>query len=263
MNDYFAIVGYLSTFVISVYFIRALILRKSRYLRMRTGTSVMGADYLYEDEEIKVSTDTSIQEKSPTTLSELHVQKLSYLFQLFDFNHNGFIQQDDFMNIADNMTIIKAATMEEEDALSIRKLMERAWVNLSGSDAGPKYKISLPQWLDFANDKIVNCGEKTYHQNINYMVKFIFRYFDDNKDNYLSIQEYMAMLVSFRAEFHTAHKSFNILDVNGDGLISMEELSIAVRDFFKSSDENSPGNWLFGDWKTPTFMKANAARFSQ
>ena len=85
------------------------------------------------------------------------------------------------------------------------------------------------------------------------MVWFIFKYFDDNKDNRLSMSEYMSMLVSFRAEFRTARESFNMMDTNKDNFISMEELSQAVREFFTSSDEDSPGNRLFGDWKTSPF----------
>lgn len=266
MNDYFAIIGYVSTIALIVYFIRTLVSRRKKGLPLLASSGRRrrkSQDEVYEYQEFQTESDLKGQESEegtdeetfPHQLSDLQVQKLSYLFMLLDFNHNGSIQRDDFMNIAENMTIIKAATMEDVDANSIRKLMEMVWINLSGMETDPKYKIDLNRWLHFASHLIVNCPEETYSRNIDGIVKFIFKYFDDNNDQELNFNEYMSMLVSFRAEFRSARKSFDLMDTNGDNVISIEELSQSVREFFKSSDANSPGNWLFGDWEVPTFNK--------
>lgn len=43
-----------------------------------------------------------------------------------------------------------------------------------------------------------------------------------------------------------ANEAFSHLDVDGDGLLSTEEFTRAVIEFWSSTDPNAPGNWLMG-----------------
>ncbi len=41
-------------------------------------------------------------------------------------------------------------------------------------------------------------------------------------------------------------EAFSHLDGDGDGLLSAEEFTRAVIEFWSSTDPNAPGNWLMG-----------------
>ncbi|MFC9295666.1 hypothetical protein ACFTWH_15175 [Streptomyces sp. NPDC057011] len=41
-------------------------------------------------------------------------------------------------------------------------------------------------------------------------------------------------------------EAFSELDRNGDEVLSREEISTAVLEYFTSEEPDAPGNWLFG-----------------
>ena len=241
MNDLFTIIGYLATAGLVFLFLKKLFGKRS------LDNDIL-VDIQHPEEGEQLVTKPR-QGKVSHNLSQVQEMKLTFLFNLLDFNRNGHIQQDDLINVAENMSIIKAETLEDHHLSFFRRFMERSWNHLSYFEKN-HYKISLYEWLHFADQEIVNCNKEKYTYNIEKLVHAIFLFFDDNKDKHLSVAEYMSLLASFRADFRSAKRSFDLLDTNNDGLISEQELSQAVWKFFHSSDPEEPGNWLFGDWKT-------------
>ena len=139
MNDYFAIIGYIASFAIIIHYISKFLKRKRQ--KANPASRTIGDDiYRYEDvkEPERAITNAAMEQIDYTALSEIHIRKLTYLFRLLDFNHNGILQEDDFIHIAENMIIVKAEILGDKDSDSIRKLMERAWINLSSSGLGPR-----------------------------------------------------------------------------------------------------------------------------
>jgi len=39
-----------------------------------------------------------------------------------------------------------------------------------------------------------------------------------------------------------------MFDVDGDGYLSVDELLVAVREYYTGDDEDAPGNLLFGEF---------------
>lgn len=241
MHTLFAIIGYIATAA-------AFILLLKRYFRKKRIADDPLVDIRYPEEHGEIVTQPDKDPSLTHNLSPVQETKLTFLFNLLDFNRNGFIQQDDFTSIAENMSIIKAETLKDHHIASVRKFMEKSWIHLSHVESD-HYKIPLNEWLHFADKEIVNCSQEKYNNNIEKLVHAIFLFFDDNKDKHLNLVEYMSLLVSFRADFRNAKMSFESLDTNKDGLISEDELSHAVWAFFHSSDADERGNWLFGEWK--------------
>ena len=96
---------------------------------------------------------------------------------------------------------------------------------------------------------IVNGNEELYIQHVSKVAMEIIDLFDADKDGFLSLSEYLNMFMAYRIEIRHSAKAFENLDKNKDDLISRDELLIAIREFFRSDDEQSPGNWLFGFWE--------------
>ncbi len=151
------------------------------------------------------------------------------------------------MGIAENMVIIKIATFGGIDTQKIMLTMEKCWKILTNTNDLVN-EITLNQFLEIAESQLINDQAGSCHKHLDRIVKILFRYFDDNNDEYLNSYEYMSLLASFRAEFRHAKASFELLDLNKDGLISLEEFRTAVWEFMTSDNSESPGNHLFGNW---------------
>ena len=75
-----------------------------------------------------------------------------------------------------------------------------------------------------------------------------FALFDLNNDNQISVDEYSNMWSIYKIPKESCEESFNLLDKNGDLLISADEMVSGLNDCFNSSDPNAPGNLIFGKW---------------
>ena len=153
------------------------------------------------------------------------------------------------MGIAENMAVIKIATLGDIDTQNIRLTMEKCWNILTNSKGNQVNQINLNQFLEIAESQLINDQAGSCHKHLDRIVKVLFRYFDDNNDEHLNSYEYMSLLASFRAEFRHAKASFEVLDLNKDGLISLEEFRTAIWEFMTSDNSESPGNHLFGNWE--------------
>ena len=190
------------------------------------------------------------------SLSEVQIQKLTYLFNLLDFNHNGYIQQDDFVNLALNTTIIKALELGHQDMEDLVRSMEKGWMEIVGFDCDDHYRIDLQEWLDKAEAHYLKCQENIYEKYIHEIVRIVFRYYDDNDDQHLDLLEYMSLLISYRAEIGSARNSFNFIDSNQDNLISKSELTAAIRTFFVGHHDAEHGSCFLGNWKRASWRIA-------
>ena len=84
---------------------------------------------------------------------------------------------------------------------------------------------------------------------INRTTYHIFSLFDINDDSQISLEEYSNMWSIYKIPPEECAASFNLLDENGDLVISSKEMVSGLNDFFTSSDPNAPGNLIFGKWE--------------
>ncbi len=192
-------------------------------------------------------------------LSAFQEIKLRIFFDLLDYDKNGFVELDDFLSIGENM--IMMLQLEDEDPRRERILgaCKIAWEDLyEYVDKNRDEKASIYEWLLYADKKIVNSEDDQYNDYVNRVVDHIFLLFDYDNDDHISIHEYLTLFMTFRLEARYSARAFEKLDLNQDDLISREELYKGAKEFFRSDDIDSFGNWLFGPWEE--FFRSNDTR---
>lgn len=188
-------------------------------------------------------------------LTEFQTKKLSHLFNILDFDHNGLLQLTDFEGIADNISIFTGMISDKERDMRLRKEAYRIWgiIMEHFGDEDLQY-LDLDQWLEFMQVQFFGSDEELIDSNILLIVKRIQEVFDKNSDNQISRLEFMSIFVSFRVEVRFADQCFRSIDSNQDGMISEEELINAAMEFFKSDKTDASGNHLFGDLNSSNFV---------
>ncbi len=74
----------------------------------------------------------------------------------------------------------------------------------------------------------------------------VFDVLDVDGDGIISVDEYRAFLRVYAVDDASASEHFARFDTDGDGSISRAEFEVLMVDFFQSDDAETPGSWLFG-----------------
>ncbi|MEM6830339.1 MAG: EF-hand domain-containing protein [Bacteroidota bacterium] len=179
-------------------------------------------------------------------ISELQVRKLKRFFGLLDFNHNGVIEESDFTSIAENLCVLWGLREDTAEYVKIVTRFSETWKRFSFYVNNEDETASWEYILDLANKYLVKENQEQFSIYVDEFAGEIFDNFDTNNDGHISVDEYLDLFMAYRIEVRYAAKAFRKLDRNDDDEISRAELMKAVKEFFLSTDEAAPGNWLFG-----------------
>jgi hypothetical protein len=185
-------------------------------------------------------------------LSEFQKRKLIHYFNILDYNDNGVIESDDFEAVGDNLCILWGFREHSMEYKGCMQSFRKSWEDFKKLvPQGDSEKGTLDEWLYFCDKYLVNGPDNFFEKYIGKLSREIFDLFDNNEDGYISLDEYIDLFMAYHIEIRYSAKSFTKLDKNHDDRISKEELIRAIYQFFRSDDEKSPGNWLFGFWEAP------------
>ncbi len=176
---------------------------------------------------------------------DIRSKKLLLFFDILDTNKNGVIQCDDFIMVADK---IGEALQSQSEAIITMKFKATRFYTQLLEDMGKRdTNIDRSEWLNF----FLRIEETGYtNKYVMHTSAYIFMLFDLNNDKMISRKEYADMFQIYNINQHYIEQAFDNLDTNKDGAISLSELVFAFREFLLSEDPNSPGNWIFGDWRS-------------
>lgn len=184
-------------------------------------------------------------------LSDLQQQKLTHYFNILDFDKNGILEKEDFTAVGENLAILWGFRYGTSEYNACISRIEQNWNDFrSFTKWEDPDKATLQEWLDFGDKALIHGEEEFYQRYVIKVAEEIFDFFDTDKDGHIALNEYIDLFMAFRIEIRYSAKSYTRLDLNSDDQLSREEMVSAVDQFFRSDDEDAPGNWLFGFWGT-------------
>ena len=183
-------------------------------------------------------------------LTNFQSKKLTYFFSLYDLSKNGYLQLEDFTDIAERL----CEKLEyQPDSKHYRKLVEKTvglfYKLLKDIPHGDQQIIYLKDWLEFFDTHIIGKGnEEMLEEYAELIIGYLFDLFDDNNDGFISVVEYKGIFEIYSIDQTYLEKSFLNLDLNNDLKLSRYELIRSVETFLISDDALMKGNWIFGNW---------------
>jgi len=182
-------------------------------------------------------------------LTEIQKKKIAHLYDVLDTNHNGSLQIDDFIRVGEAIVEKLELRQNSREAREIKVQSSRLFVQLLVDLDSEDMSVTRDQWLEFFSRQLQK-GTKSVVSNYVYRtMSHIFLLFDLNHDKVISYLEYANMISVYGIAPLQSRNSFNLIDLNGDGMISEEEMLTALEDFFYSSDPEGVGSLIFGEWR--------------
>ena len=173
-------------------------------------------------------------------LTEAQKKFNTQVFKRVDLNNDGYLDQSDYENRAQQ---VAGNLGYSEDSPECNKLKDdyiAIWNEIkSKADQNGDGKVTLDEYLAFADSGYSQDDllEKTSIR----LSDSLFDILDENKDGFLSPEEFKKLDKTFQNNTSKAEELFNMLDANGDGKISQEEFRQLVRVSYKSEDPSHPG----------------------
>jgi len=179
-------------------------------------------------------------------LTELQTRKWTRLFQVYDADGNGTVQQNDFEIIFKNLAQVRNLEANSPDYNQLHAKFMEDWEHLrKDADKDNDGKVQLEEWLEHGDRRI---HDQSMYQTVIDEANQVFEVLDQDGNGFITLEEYKTLLSSWRVTEEVAAEIFPKLDSNGDGHISKEEFVELVRQFHTSDDPEASGNLFFGPY---------------
>lgn len=180
-------------------------------------------------------------------LTELQTKKLTNLFNLYDADSNGLLDEQDYARVAQNA----ARAIGYEPGTAEYDTLHTAYMGIwqgvcQLTDTTAEGQLTLTKFLNgYAN---LISQKELFAAVILDMAKTTIEFQDRNKDGKVEEDEHTAYAMAHNISRAAALESFRRLDRDGDGYLTRAELAQNIEEFFVSDDPQAPGNWLLGSY---------------
>lgn len=181
-------------------------------------------------------------------MTELQRIKQIHYFNVLDYDGDGVLEQQDFLDVADRLAELRGYREGSSRHSAVRQEILRMWTNARAlSGAEHKTQITLEDWL--AHEEKVLDSSVLIHSYVQGIAQALFDMLDADNDGIIDEPEYTQFFHAFRGDDDGADRAFQKLDADDSGHLTREQFLEAVTDFHLSDDPEARGNWLFGPYR--------------
>jgi Ca2+-binding EF-hand superfamily protein len=175
-------------------------------------------------------------------VSDIAAEKHGQTFDTFDSDEDGYLDSADFEALAARLA--KGAGLADDSVL--REVYLRFWQSLT-SELGINVGASMSREAFIeALDSLAKSTPTGFDEAIAQIPRTVLAIYDRDGDGRVSGEEFLAMQAASGVPKEKAEVALLALDRDADGMLGVDELVAATREFILSDDLYAPGNWLFG-----------------
>lgn len=181
-------------------------------------------------------------------LTELQKRKLMKLFCMYDACNLGVLEIADFERLAQKLAELrgwKPGTVDYERIISqflIRWNRIRAEIKetLNIRNDG---RVNLDEWLTYYD---IVLSDRSHEKEVLALAEAVFNVVDVDESGHLDKDEWTALFRVYNIPVIYVEETFARIDLDGNGMLTKEEVLNMIQEFYYSYDPNATGNYMFG-----------------
>lgn len=178
-------------------------------------------------------------------INELRRRKLARHFYVLDYDRNGYIERQDFEEVARNLTEIRGWEKGSPGYEAIYAAVLGMWERIKQvGGLNDDQRASLEDWLKVEATALSR--PEDHEAVVTAVAGAFFDLVDADGDGAIGPTEYANFFRAHRLDPQEGREAFARLDTNGDGSISRAEMLEAVREYYLGDAPDAAGNYLFG-----------------
>ncbi|MFB6824079.1 EF-hand domain-containing protein [Streptomyces virginiae] len=177
-------------------------------------------------------------------------RKLARAFTHLDADRSGVIDADDIIALGSRLLTALAEPAGSPKAEQVMGGLADFWQDLfTELDIDRDGKVT-PEEYKQGMTRLYAQGGPAYDRSFRPMMRAILTIVDTDGDGFISPQEFHRAQEAFDTRLSPTDTEalFRRIDANGDGCLTVDELLDAVREYYTGTDEDAPGNLLFGEF---------------
>lgn len=179
-------------------------------------------------------------------LSDLQRYKLPRLFAAYDADGDGKVELRDFERLLHQFAAFRGWRQGSEEYAELHRSLLGRWEHMRRfADADHDGNVSLDEWLAYMETVLDDA--RAYETEMEGMAEAVFRVFDVDGDEALSIEELRALYRGLGLGPVTSKVMHERLEMGPGGRMTWNRFLDLFDEFLTSTDPSDPGNWLFGD----------------
>ncbi|MGV9698748.1 EF-hand domain-containing protein [Streptomyces sp. NPDC003470] len=165
--------------------------------------------------------------------------KIKPMFDVFDVDGNGCLEEGDFEALAARWGRLPRVTADPELAARVREVIMGWWQHLSaaahrGEQVGMDELMTVVDRLPSMPEAVMATADT------------IFDAVDENGDGLISRAEHQRLIDTWHGRRMATGDVFDRLDQDGDGYLGRAEFALLWTQFWISDDPSEPGNVMCG-----------------
>ncbi|MFD9306409.1 EF-hand domain-containing protein [Streptomyces sp. NPDC060048] len=181
--------------------------------------------------------------------NDLLDRKLDRAFAHLDVNGDRVIDEHDIIGLGSRLLAALGEPATSPKATQVMGGLVDFWQELfTELDIDRDGKVT-PQEYKQGMTRLYRGGGAAYDKSFRPMVQAMLLVADADGDGRVSAEEFHKAQLAFdtKLDREDADALFARIDTNHDGFLSVDELLGAVREYYTGTEEDAPGNLLFGE----------------
>ncbi|TMW54175.1 hypothetical protein DOY81_000759 [Sarcophaga bullata] len=192
------------------------------------------------DDEYERKRQDSNKKYSQKGDSEFWRRKMRTLHRILDVNRDGVISFDDFILLHKRFSDLGHLSPElSEEFLNV---MKQTWQEQFG-EITPYNLVTAEQFLVDIHHRL---NDEKMFKSVGRFLPYLFKAVDYDHTGHLDLDQYKLFFRCLGLSDEDAVISFAVIDVNGDGQVSLKEFVHLGRQFFVTEDETKISKMFWG-----------------